>query len=688
MGTPRKFTPFDAPPLGPGIDPTKYIGKKPNKVIPVPNEYRRQTLAREGQILVNELRIGANCHVELDWDYNKIIKFEVYGTGADVERGVSQINRWISRAHTKSKDSSAWAKIPAYDFDDWYYDRIENIQDERKLLFKGPMPLEGHPDAPTYSVILNWPQMFSDDNLYPRDVFGNKLERLDTLRMQDKVWFVPSQDRISANWKITIAGHGQTHVELAMDHLVAHLNQVRSETSGLGHTCNVLLDFEEGINIKLQRTDDWWPNHTDPVVPRLLPSPLMNAPGTFRHSEAGLPSVYLSTVQTAIKVVLERVRGRKGSYDFAVRLGLIAIKAKHVSEDKIGQTFDKNIFLKDIDRKIELDFKRWLANDDVGYRILRRFMSRDDVFEPTRSGGYFGFLPKTLTETRPTFRGTWVFRDPNSIISVTHAAPRHAGRPVPMSPSPAARESTASPTVSSFVVEIDWSEDEEDLYEKGSPRYYKLEAEASGVKRNLDVNLLELGESRGWHFALESKIAVLERVVPPVLVGFAQRVKMKPNYDPRSTENFAQWEATPTIKQHLLTGRLDSVYSFGVKGTDYKAELTAMWYPGNQPVNFHSGASCHPPSQNKPVWGLFVRHLDWATHLAELECLPIGSRANWEDTISTFFPEDEELSLGALRLEDKGATNLPVSGLDILTRKLLKLSEVVSSVTNEGGVAV
>lgn len=163
---------------------------------------------------------------------------------------------------------------------------------------------------------------------------------------------------------------------------------------------------------------------------------------------------------------------------------------------------------------------------------------------------------------------------------------------------------------------------------------------------------------------------------------------MRPNYKIDSAESFAQWEMTPTVKQHLVTGRLDSVHMFGIKGTDYKAELTAMWYPTMHPVKVKSGIMYRQCGQNKPVWGLFVRHLDWATHLAELECLPIGSQASWEDTMATFFPEDEELSLGTLNLDDNCATNTSVSGLSTLIKKLLELSVVVSSVTNEGGIKI
>ena len=114
-----------------------------------------------------------------------------------------------------------------------------------------------------------------------------------------------------------------------------------------------------------------------------------------------------------------------------------------------------------------------------------------------------------------------------------------------------------------------------------------------------------------------------------------------------------------------------------------------MWYPNIQPVKIKSGIMYRQSSHKKPVWGLSVRHLDWASHLAELECLPIGNRANWGDTMATFFPknEDEQLSLDDLSLEDNHAST-SVNGLSSLAKKLLELSDVVSSVTNEGGVGI
>jgi hypothetical protein len=243
----------------------------------------------------------------------------------------------------------------------------------------------------------------------------------------------------------------------------------------------------------------------------------------------------------------------------------------------------------------------------------------------------------------------------------------------------APQQVTPPPVHSLFVVQVDWTDDEDGLYEKTDTRFYKLEPGKMAPKMNMDINLLELGESRGWHFALESLIPVSRKLVSPVLVGFAERVTMKPKYDARSTESFAQWDMTPTIKKHLQNGRLDKIYFFGIQNTCYKVELTAMWYPG----------------QKLPVWGLAVRHTEWATHLAELERLPVGCQADWGHTLTKFLPDDGlmsnlddngDLGMEHLTLSDRNEAP-PRDGIRILMEKLMQLSEIVSSVTTDQGVS-
>lgn len=118
-------------------------------------------------------------------------------------------------------------------------------------------------------------------------------------------------------------------------------------------------------------------------------------------------------------------------------------------------------------------------------------MATKDLLEPIKPGAFFGYTPSSLEKTRPVFRGTWVFTDPNSAIIPPQVVHRHAGRPAPLQKQ---AESVQPAPVSLFVIQIDWTEDEEGMYEKGTPAFYKLPPGHNGPKKNGDINLLELGE--------------------------------------------------------------------------------------------------------------------------------------------------------------------------------------------------
>lgn len=193
-------------------------------------------------------------------------------------------------------------------------------------------------------------------------MFGGKLEKLDSLRVQDKVWLTLSQNK-AGRWQIKIAGHDVEEAEIAREHFQTLLDQVRADASGIQQTCNVILDEREGINVELQQDEEWWPNHTNRIVPRLLPHHMMNEPGSFRQE--GVQEEHLSNIQTALKRGLDSVRHKKGAYEFVVRLGSLALSSKHVSDEKVGQTFAKETFLKDINGQIGLDVKKWQVRRSI-----------------------------------------------------------------------------------------------------------------------------------------------------------------------------------------------------------------------------------------------------------------------------------------------------------------------------------
>ena len=110
-----------------------------------------------------------------------------------------------------------------------------------------------------------------------------------------------------------------------------------------------------------------------------------------------------------------------------------------------------------------------------------------------KSAGYFGHTPESLQDTRPMFQGTWVFSDPISAAVPAREPVRHSGRPQPFDQKQPNTDNVA-PQAGLIVIQVDWTDDEHGKYEKLAKRFYRLEHGKSGPGKNMDINLLELGE--------------------------------------------------------------------------------------------------------------------------------------------------------------------------------------------------
>lgn len=151
--------------------------------------------------------------------------------------------------------------------------------------------------------------------------------------------------------------YDNANLAAAEEHLMTMIEKVKEEEMGAHNSLTIVLDDQEGIDVVLERAGSWWPKFEDPVVPRLLPSAMMNLPGSFRREP--LHPAELSRIEHSFQEALESVRHRKGTYDMAVRLGCLAIRSKHIGDDDIGMKYDKELFLKSLDTSIWLDNKRW-----------------------------------------------------------------------------------------------------------------------------------------------------------------------------------------------------------------------------------------------------------------------------------------------------------------------------------------
>lgn len=105
-----------------------------------------------------------------------------------------------------------------------------------------------------------------------------------------------------------------------------------------------------------------------------------------------------------------------------------------------------------------------------GEALLGRLMDENRLLEPIKPLG--GVATSSLQGTKPTFRGTWVLKDPNLPI----------------------RQTSKLQSSSIIVVQVDWTEDEDGEYEKMATNFYMLEQSLHVPKENMDLKLLELAE--------------------------------------------------------------------------------------------------------------------------------------------------------------------------------------------------
>jgi hypothetical protein len=202
-----------------------------------------------------------------------------------------------------------------------------------------------------------WPQeLLHAAGVNPRDVFGNKLESLDSIRTDCEVFItlLINRDNLPP-WQVEISGFNMGDVQTGAECYRNVIQKVMKQKF-LGHEkVNMILDEIEGIDVLIQKAVEWWPRKNFKIVPRLLPAPMSDEPGTFRSE--GLHFTQLATIQHHIQRSIEAIRFERGSYDFAIRYGCLALS--NFSLDEIGKKYSVIRFKNGINTVVGCHVLKW-----------------------------------------------------------------------------------------------------------------------------------------------------------------------------------------------------------------------------------------------------------------------------------------------------------------------------------------
>ncbi|KAF2746488.1 hypothetical protein M011DRAFT_85036 [Sporormia fimetaria CBS 119925] len=616
--------------------------RKPTKVIQVAPEYAPALHPADVKRQCAFFKEETGADVNPVMRGSKVASFQFFGSGQSVDAAVAAVNKWMADVRPKTGASAAWAKMPAFDHAKWYQEQVAQKDAERREQFKGEAP-----PGLEYRVTVPWPKelLEASESNKPIDFFGHKLEKLNPIRTEEEV-YINLLPQVKPAWQVEIQGHREQNIQRAEERYKNMIRKIITKVTSGSSTCFIVLDDSEGDQVVMADREE------DAYIPRLIVSKKrQRETGSFRNN----PLDELQSAQLAAEIAraLDTIRYERGAFGLFIHLGGLRLRGLS-SETKTGDTSSLSTFRNFIEGRGLLQTQKRLATFDKGKHLLEHLMRSDALLEPVKPGdSVFGIVPHSLQETPPTFRASFVLEDPDRRVPETFVLRKNP---------PQTQKRTGQ--AHHIVVQVHWTPDEDGHFEKLPPHFYRLGI-GQGPKQNINVTLLELSESRGWCFDLESMDAIPNKFVNPAILGFAEGVKLDPKCcEPTSTKPFATCRPSPSTK--IVFSRLDRIYAFGIKDTSYRVEATAMWYP----------------KATVPCWGLTVSHMEWKAHLAELETLSPGGGAQWGqgNLVKLFFPEDGISSRANAR---SSSTTGPGNGLKLLVEKLMELSKIVKAALGE-----
>lgn len=222
-----------------------------------------------------------------------------------------------------------------------------------------------------------------------------------------------------------------------------------------------------------------------------------------------------------------------------------------------------------------------------------------------------------------------------------------------------------------MCLEISWTEKADGISQPESEplsrTWTRLDRGNTSQSSLVDISLLDLKNSSAWHFDLSASNAVDESKLAPRYHNLADSIRVDIDIarQQRTDKPFVRWNSYATVT--MLQQRTS--YLFALKNSNYTLELTRF----QDRVFTHQARSVKEPDCKicEPRWSLEVYHSMWATLLTRNEHLAVGTMADWDDGVKTWFPEDDDMEDFA-QVKGEGGFEQLVAKLDQVEKLVLR----------------
>ncbi|CAK3891581.1 Hypothetical predicted protein [Lecanosticta acicola] len=543
----------------------------------------------DGPNIIERLALekGAFIHSDEKKSSNASLTFGIWGDAKNAAAAKKAILNWIEVAAPsgKSDSSSNFARVVS--LTEELRKRAEKSwkRDIKKNRFR-----QFPPSDMAFEAIgtFHWPATESR----PEDAFGMSCEVLDPIRMDCECYIKHSSERSlfqvcgkSSSVRTALVRIRRTCYQMAarsLNPVRAYMLHWRDRSAIPSH---VFLDeYHEPDTIPIPAASRDVPSHSPRAQGDVLE-------GDDESAALGNSTFNAERVRITFANALTKLHYYRGRLQLRIHLGTFVLGTYIPPEDDFYDLAEYEAMTKE--SQFTGRVTEELGDKALESIALARLQAAPDLVHT------HDFFTSGLFHAKPTLSAVFTFPNERGDLRLSmswHQAPDEGGEMQFAEPS------------------VKWS---------------RLDRDTGRETKLVDMSLTNLHQSSALQFELSTTETVENLRIPIILKNFADRVRIDPSAisDPFRGKPFVMF--SPYVQPKTL--RQSVSYQYGVRPSDYTLEIAQF-----QDRVYTDPRK--PPEVYEPRWSLNVFRPEWDTLFSENERLPVGTRADWDDAIETWFP--------------------------------------------------